>query len=308
MIQPRIVVLGVTGMLGHKMFQRLGERFTEVFGFSRDLVTSPRFRAVELLRNPRILQCMDAQSWDELHSLLWRLRPDYIVNCIGIIKQRQDASAAIPSIVINSVLPHRLAEAAEVWGGRVIHFSTDCVFSGRQGRYSEGDPSDAQDLYGRGKFLGEVASANALTLRTSIIGRELAEFRSLLEWFLAQRGRTVQGYQKALYSGVTTNYLAGLVTRLIESHPDLQGLYQVASQPISKYDLLCLVRQVFRLDIEIEPVDGERCDRTMLSDRFFAATGYRCPSWQEMITELYKDPTPYEAWRTERHETTLQTI
>jgi dTDP-4-dehydrorhamnose reductase len=308
MSQPRIAVLGVTGMLGHKMFQRLSERFPEVFGVSRALVTSSRFRDVELLRNPRILQGIEAQSWDGLQSLLWTLRPDYIVNCIGIVKQRQDASALVPSLLINSMLPHRLAETAAKWDGRVIHFSTDCVFSGRQGQYREEDPSDAQDLYGRSKFLGEVTSANALTLRTSIIGRELAEFRSLLEWFLAQRGSAVRGFKCALYSGVTTNYLAGLVGSLIESHPALHGLYQVAGQTISKHDLLCLVREVFRLDIEIEPVEGETCDRTLRADRFLAATGYRCPGWPDMIAELYEDPTPYEAWRTVPYETTFQTV
>ena len=165
----------------------------------------------------------------------------------------------------------------------MIHISTDCVFSGRKGAYREEDPSDAVDLYGRSKFLGEVATTNALTLRTSIIGRELSEFRSLLEWFLAQRGKTVQGYQKSLYSGVTTNYLAGLVARLIESHPGLHGLYQVASQTITKYDLLCLIRRAFRLDIEIQPVEGEIADRTMRADRFLAATGCACPSWPELI-------------------------
>ncbi|MGH9647425.1 MAG: sugar nucleotide-binding protein, partial [Bryobacteraceae bacterium] len=194
------------------------------------------------------------------------------------------------------------------WGGRVIHFSTDCVFSGHRGEYREDDLPDAEDLYGRSKFLGEVAAPNALTLRTSIIGRELAEFRSLLEWFLAQRGKRVRGYQKALYSGVTTNYLAGLVARLIESHPGLHGLYQVAAHPISKYDLLCLIRQVFGLDIEIQPVEGEVSDRTMLGDRFLAATGYRCPGWPELIDEIYKDPTPYQEWRTEHHAATLQTV
>lgn len=308
MNQPRIVVLAVTGMLGHKMFQRLGERFPEVYGISRDLTTSARFRNVALLRNPRILQGIDAQEWDGLERLLQWLRPDYLVNCIGIIKQRDEARAAIPSLLINSVLPHRLAEAAGAWGGRMIHFSTDCVFNGHKGGYREEDPSDAEDLYGRTKFLGEVAAANALTLRTSIIGRELAEFRSLLEWFLAARGKRVQGYQKTLYSGVTTNYLARLVAQLIESHPTLQGLYQVASQPISKYDLLCLIRQVFGLDIEIQPVEGELADRTMRADRFLAATGLRCPGWPDLIEEIYQDPTPYEEWRTEIHAATLQAV
>ena len=298
-----IVVLGVTGMLGHKVFQRLRDRFDGVWGVSRDAVTSPRFEHVTLLQDPRILQGIDARNWTQLEDLLRRRRPDYIVNCIGIIKQRPEANSPVPSLLINALLPHRLADAASQWGGRLIQFSTDCVFSGNRGAYREDDPPDPQDLYGRTKLLGEVTASNALTLRTSMIGRELAGFRSLLEWFLAQRGGTVQGYKGALYSGVTSNHLADVVTGLIESEHSLTGLYQVAGGPISKYDLLCLIRTVFHLNVEIRPVAGEVCDRTMLADHFIASTGYHCPSWRELIEELYNDPTPYEEWRTKHHET-----
>lgn len=304
MTGPNIVVLGVSGMLGHKIFQRLKDRYDGVWGVLRESATSPRFERVSLLRDPRIVQGVDAQDWPELEDLLTRKRPDYIVNCIGIIKQRPEAADPIPSLLVNSLLPHRLAEAASRWGGRVIHFSTDCVFSGLRGRYTEEDPPDPQDLYGRSKLLGEVAAPNALTLRTSMIGRELAGFRSLLEWFLAQRGRTVQGYQRAIYSGVTTNHLAGIVAGLIESRTDLTGLYQIAAQPITKFELLCLIRDVFRLNVEVRPVPGESCDRSMLADRFAAATGHRCPGWPQLIEDLHNDPTPYEEWRS--HEAIVQ--
>ncbi|MGA2988810.1 MAG: sugar nucleotide-binding protein, partial [Terriglobia bacterium] len=147
-------------------------------------------------------------DFNALEATLSALRPDYVVNCVGVIKQRTEAISPIPSITINSLLPHKLAQMAARWGGRIIHFSTDCVFSGKRGWYTEEDPSDAEDLYGRSKFLGEVVVANALTLRTSIIGRELVEHRSLLDWFLAQNHKTVHGYRRVIYSGVTTNYLA----------------------------------------------------------------------------------------------------
>ena len=297
MSERPIVVLGVTGMLGHKMFQHLSRQFPNVLGTCRDLVTSERFRSVELLRDPWVLQGVDGQSWESLEGLLLRLRPSWIVNCVGVIKQREAASEAVPSILINSLLPHRLAAAAAGWEGRVIHFSTDCVFSGRQGMYREEDVSDATDLYGRSKFLGETAAANALTLRTSIIGRELAEFRSLLEWFLARRGGKVQGYLRAMWSGVTTNYLSSLVGGIITSHPTLHGLLQVAAQPISKYDLLCLIRRIYGLDVEIEAVEGEVCDRTLRGDSFAAATGIETPAWEQLIAELHDDPTPYDEWR-----------
>jgi dTDP-4-dehydrorhamnose reductase len=180
------------------------------------------------------------------------------------------------------------------WGGRVIHFSTDCVFSGKRGGYTEEDPSDGEDLYGKTKFLGEVAVANALTLRTSIIGRELTEHRSLLDWFLAQNHNTVRGYRRVIYSGVTTNYLAELVASIIQEHPGLHGMYQVASEPISKYNLLSLLRDAYRLDVEIVPDDGEVSDRSMKGDKLLAAIGYRCPPWPVLVRQLAEDDTPYE--------------
>jgi dTDP-4-dehydrorhamnose reductase len=301
MSQRPVLILGATGMLGHKMFQRLSTRFPTVYGTSRTLVSEPRLRNVALLRDHRIIQCVDAAEWSNLKNLLREVQPAWTVNCVGVIKQRESAKAAIPSLLINSLLPHRIAEEVSAWDGRVIHFSTDCVFSGRKGMYTEQDESDALDLYGKSKYLGEVAVQNALTLRTSIIGRELTEFRSLLEWFLSKRGQRIQGYRKALYSGVTTNYLADTVGDLIERGGALHGLYQLASQPISKYDLLCLIRDTMGIDIDIQPVEGEICDRTMIGARFEAATGRKTPEWPELIRQIAQDATPYEEWRTTEH-------
>jgi dTDP-4-dehydrorhamnose reductase len=179
----------------------------------------------------------------------------------------------------------------------VIHFSTDCVFNGKRGCYTEDDSSDAEDLYGRSKYLGEVAADNALTLRTSVIGRELSQFRSLLEWFLAQNGKTIRGFRRVIYSGVTTNYLARRVGDLIAGHPSLSGLYQVTSAPICKYDLLCLLREAFKLDVEIVPDENEVSDRSMAGDAFLRDTGYQSPDWPGLIAELVNDTTPYEKWR-----------
>jgi dTDP-4-dehydrorhamnose reductase len=231
-----------------------------------------------------------------LSKLLLRLRPHFLINCIGVIKQRQAASSHIATITLNSLLPHRLAALSARWGGRLIHFSTDCVFSGRRGMYKENDPCDPEDLYGKTKFLGETAEVNALTLRTSIIGRELTNHCSLLEWFLSNRGGQVKGYRKSLYSGVTTNHLAELVADIIVRHPNLSGLYQVASEPISKYELLCLLREAYALDVAIDPVDGEAVDRSMDGSKFCEMTGYSCPPWAALVEQLAKDPTPYEEW------------
>lgn len=296
MRNAKIVVLGGAGMLGHKMFQRLGERFPETYCTLREDPKAEPFRRVDLLQKPAVIQGVDVTDFGKLQATLTQLHPDYVVNCVGIIKQRDEAKSAIPSITLNSLLPHKLAAMSAGWGGRVIHFSTDCVFSGKRGGYTEDDDSDADDLYGKSKFLGEVACENALTLRTSIIGREIVEHRSLLDWFLSQNHKTVRGFRKVIYSGVTTNSMADVVTNVIENHADLHGLYQVVSHPISKFDLLSLIRDAYGLDIEIEPENETLSDRSMKGDKLRSAIGYECPPWTELVRQLAEDSTPYESW------------
>lgn len=296
MRSPKIVVLGGAGMLGHKMFQKLGERFPDTFCTLRENPAMEPFRRVELLQKPNVILGVDVADTARLRGSLAEVRPDYVVNCVGIIKQRDEAKSAIPSISINALLPHQLAALAGQWGGRVIHFSTDCVFSGKRGSYTESDDSDAEDLYGKSKFLGEVAGENGLTLRTSIIGREIVEHRSLLDWFLSQNHKTVRGYRRVIYAGVTTNFMADVVTNVIENHPTLHGLYQVVSNPISKLDLLSLIRDAYRLDIQIEPENDTVSDRSMKGDKLRSAIGYECPPWTELVRQLAEDPTPYESW------------
>lgn len=293
----RVLVLGGEGMLGHKVLQVIGARFPETRATIRGRPTVMPYRGTALLQGDSIEAGVDATDFASLERLLADLEPTEVINCIGIVKQRPEAQDAIPSITLNSLLPHRLAVLAGSIGARVIHFSTDCVFSGRKGAYREDDVSDAEDLYGRTKFLGEVAGPSALTLRTSIIGRELYNCASLLEWFLAQEGKTIKGFRRVLYSGVTTNQMAHLVAELIEHHPTLTGLHQVAGPWISKHDLLCLAREAFGLDVEIVPDDTEVSDRTLCGDRFCAATEFVAPSWREMLAEVAADPTPYQSWR-----------
>ena len=294
---PKIVILGGTGMLGHKMFQHLRRGFPGTVCTMREPVSQASYKAIELFQGGDVIGCVNAFDFEAMAETLTHLKPQFLINCIGMIKQRADALSHIPSITLNSLLPHRLTKLCAGWGGRLIHFSTDCVFSGRRGMYREDDQSDAQDLYGRSKFLGEATEANALTLRTSIIGREIAGRDSLLEWFLSHTGRRVPGYRRAIYSGVTTNHLAGVVSDIIEHSPRLQGLYQVASSPISKYELLCLLREVYGIKIVIDAVDGECADRSMDGSKFSEATGYKCPSWSSLATELATDSTPYEKWQ-----------
>jgi len=295
----KILVLGASGMLGHKIFQVLQQRFPQTIGTLHSSVNDGALAHISLFHEAQVIGFVDAQHFPALSALLRRIEPDVIVNCIGVIKQRSDAKASLPSITINALLPHRIAEVCSEWGGRLIHFSTDCVFSGQRGYYTEMDPPDADDLYGKTKYLGEVATSNAVTLRTSIIGRELTHHKSLLDWFLSQNGKTIQGYKHALYSGVTTNHLAEIVVNLIEQHPQVSGLYQVTGQTISKYDLLCLLRDAYGLQIEILPNETFHCDRSMRGDKFQQATGYAAPSWPELVAQLVADTTPYHEWSTE---------
>jgi dTDP-4-dehydrorhamnose reductase len=299
-----VLILGGTGMLGHKVFQHLKDRLPDTWCTVRGSVADAHALAPSIFAGAKVVGSVDAADWPVLERLLRDRRPRVIINCVGVIKQRSEAKSAVPSITINALLPHRLAELCAGWGGRLIHFSTDCVFSGERGNYTEDDFSDAHDLYGRTKFLGEVSTRNALTLRTSIIGRELTQFRSLLEWFLAEaQSGCVKGFTRAFYSGVTTNYLAELVGRLITDHPQLHGLYQVTSDTISKFELLGLLRQAFKLDCDIQPQEEFFCDRSMKGDKFLAATGLHTPPWHELAAQLAQDQTPYEEWRKDVHKT-----
>jgi dTDP-4-dehydrorhamnose reductase len=290
----KILILGGAGMLGHKLFQHLRREFPGTLCTIRHEASG-----VPLLQGDDVLRGVDAADHTALRGVLSDLRPDYVINCVGVIKQRKDATSAIPSITINSLLPHQLADLAGSWGGRLIHFSTDCVFSGHRGGYAETDLSDAEDLYGKSKFLGEVTEAdNALTLRTSIIGRELTAHQSLLDWLLSQHHRTIRGFSKVIYSGITTNQMAVVVTALIREHPSLSGLYQVVSAPITKCDLLGRLKLAYGLDVTIVPDDTVVSDRSMRGDKLREATGYVSPAWDVLVKHLASDPTPYQEWIT----------
>jgi len=241
---------------------------------------------------------VDVLDGDSLERSVREERADFVINCIGVVKQHQLASDKFASAAINAWLPHRLAKLCSETGGRLIHVSTDCVFDGVRGRYTEADAFDATDLYGLSKWLGETDAGEtaALTLRTSIIGRELKPpTHGLVEWFLAQDGRSIKGFARAIYTGLTTIELARVMALVVERHPRLSGLYQVASNPITKFDLLTLIAQMYGMSVQIERDEKFVCDRSLVMKPFTEQTGYVAPDWPAMVAEMRADRTPYAA-------------
>jgi dTDP-4-dehydrorhamnose reductase len=290
----RVLILGATGMLGHKLCQLYRSRFDT---WATVRTKSDDFAALHLIDPKRLIRGVDAFDFDTVIRAIATCRPHVVINCIGIIKQLPTAKDPIISLTINSLFPHKLANICQAANARMIHISTDCVFSGLQGHYTEADISDAQDLYGRTKFLGEVESEGCLTLRTSIIGREISSRSGLVEWFLANQGGTVNGYTNAIYTGFTTLAMSGIIANVIEEHQDLTGVWQVSSDPINKYELLHMLRQAFAVSVEIRPYGDVRIDRSLDSSRFRQKTGFVPPSWEQMIHDLAGDQTPYNEAR-----------
>jgi dTDP-4-dehydrorhamnose reductase len=280
----RVLVLGGDGMLGHQLLRQLGAHH-EVHATLRQ--ESKAYDSFGLFDAKRTYFGVDACSPERLQEIMAACRPQTVINAIGVVKQRAEANDAIQSLEINALLPHRLAVLCEAAGARLIHFSTDCVFSGRRGKYREADVPDAEDLYGRTKYLGEPGGKQCVTLRTSFIGRELTRKTGLLEWFLAQRGK-IRGYTKAIFSGFTTLEMTRIIRKVLAA-PALSGVYHVSGEPISKFDLLTMIRDALGLTTEIEPYDGFQCDRSLDSSRFREALVYRPPGWKAMVEELAQD-------------------
>ncbi len=281
-------------MLGHKLVQILQKRFDIWTTLRKD---SSDFISFRIINTERIIKGIKVENFDVVQRMLDVFKPDVIINAVGIIKQLPTSKEVVETLKINSIFPHQLAQIAQASGARLITISTDCVFNGRKGNYTEKDISDAEDLYGRSKNLGEVSAPGCLTLRTSIIGRELQTSHSLVEWFLSNRGKKVKGYTEAIYSGFPTIILADIITDLIENHKNLQGLYHVSSETISKFDLLCLLKDFYKVPIEIEPYADFEIDRSLDSSKFRKETGFAPLGWEEMIEKMAQDPTPYDNFR-----------
>ena len=283
-----ILILGVTGMLGNAVFKQF-------FG-------KAHFNAWGTLRSPNGKRCfprsmhkglhsnVDVLNHDSLVSIVEQARPEVVINCVGLIKQLADANDPLAVLPINAMLPHRLANVCALVGARLIHISTDCVFRGDKGLYSEADQSDALDLYGKSKYIGELHDVkHAVTLRTSIIGHELDSHNALIDWFLSQNeGASIKGYEKAIFSGLPTVELARVIRDIVIPAKEMHGLYHVSADPIDKLSLLRIVADVYKKQIEIIPDKDVCIDRSLDSSRFRSETQYIPPKWPELIELMYR--------------------
>lgn len=286
----KILVLGANGMLGHRAVTLLSERH-DVTGTLR----SADPLAESLAPRARFVTGVSVGDPDRLSDVIGDVGPDAVVNCIGVVKQRSEAHDAVPSIRINSLFPHEVAAACSSAGVRFVHVSTDCVFSGSLGAYKEDDLPDATDLYGRSKLLGEVTDVpGAVTVRTSIIGWEIGRPTGVLEWFAGQRRARCDGYTRAVFSGLATSDLVDVIERLCSQWSDIDGLWHVSTDPISKFDLLTALDAELGWGVEITPRDEPVIDRSLDSTRFRERTGWMPRPWAETVVRLAAERAGYE--------------
>lgn len=280
----KILVVGVSGMLGSATFNAFSkDRNFEVLGTARSAVAKKYFPP-EL--HEKIIDGIDILDTDSLVNVMGQVKPDVVINCVGLIKQLSAANDPLVVLPINSMFPHRLSAMCELTNTRLIHISTDCVFDGAKGGYVETDKSDATDLYGKSKYIGEISnSSHAVTLRTSIIGHELNSQHALIDWFLAQTG-SIKGYQRAIFSGFPTVELARVIKDFVIPRSDLSGLYHVSTDPISKFDLLSLVSKIYGKKVKIIPETDFVIDRSLNSKRFQKASGYEAPAWFDLVSAM----------------------
>lgn len=280
----KILVLGVAGMLGHDVFKIFTESLQhQTYGTARNYSDRKFFPD----SGDKVIFGIDVLDSDSMVSVFNRVKPDVVVNCIGLVKQLENANNPLKILPINAMLPHHLSNLCSLIDARLIQISTDCVFSGSKGNYIESDVSDAIDIYGKSKFIGEIHDQqHVLTLRTSIIGHELKTKHSLVEWFLSQEG-SVSGYTRAIFSGLPTVELARVIADKVLPNSDLWGLYHISSKAITKYELLCMIAEEYKKEIRILQDDRITIDRSLNSERFSRATGYIAPDWPTLIQEMH---------------------
>lgn len=282
-MKTKVLIFGASGMLGSSMMRVFAEKPDfEVTG----TVRSPSSRNFENRVDPaRIVDSIDVEDISTVRDVINRIVPDVVVNCVGLVKQLPNAEDPVDAITLNALFPHYLARFCSDIDARLIHISTDCVFTGLKGDYHEDDIPDAKDFYGRSKLLGEVSYGNAITLRTSIIGHELSRKNGLLEWFLAQNA-PIKGFKKAIFSGFPTGELARVVRDVVIPNSRLSGLHHVSTEAINKFDLLTIIANEYGRDILIKPSDSVKIDRSLNSQKFRDLTGYQPPNWEKLVANM----------------------
>lgn len=283
----KVLIFGAGGMIGHKMFKILGEQGFKVFGTLKQPIKN--YQAFSLFNADNAFENLDILNHTEVLRVLNQVKPDAILNCIGITLRKPEITDLDHCVKVNSEFPQFLKNWCENNNSYLVHFSTDCVFSGKDGPYTEKSYTSAKDIYGRTKALGEVFGSHVLTLRGSMIGTELFGKTELLEWAFSQKNKSIKGFSKAMYSGVTTNVMANLVAKILKSSEKLVGLYQVSSKPISKYDLLVLLNDSFKLNIQIAKDDSYASEKILSSQKLSEKIGFHCPEWSAMINELVNE-------------------
>lgn len=290
-MKTKVLVVGASGMLGHMLFHVLSKNSAlEIAGAVRSIAKTPMLKELGV---GRIFDGFDAKSQDSIEAVFKIFKPEIVVNCVGVIKQQPDGANNLECIELNSRLPHVLNNISKIYNSKFIHISTDCVFDGFLGNYTEGSTPTASDVYGMSKYLGEVTHGEALTIRTSIIGPELRGNLSLLEWFLSQKG-SIKGYDQAIYSGLPTYELSKILEKIILERRDLKGLYQVASEPISKFDLLNLIKQKYRKPIEIIRFSDYKTDKSLSWKKLSSEIGYFPKSWEVLVSDMFNNDTNKE--------------
>ena len=284
------MILGANGMLGSSILRYFSKRDKyDVIGTVRSQIACESLKKIGF---KNVLENIDINNDSLLISMFKDFKPDYVFNCIGIIKQQNQAQETLPVIKINSLLPHRIAKLCKDNNSKLIHFSTDCVFSGKKGMYVESDIPDANDLYGRSKFLGEVNYDNHLTLRTSIIGHELKSSLSLVDWFLS-RNHKINGYSSAIFSGMPTIYLAKFLDEFVIPNHEISGTYHLSVDPIDKFSLLTLIKKVYSSSIPIDKCQNIKIDRSLNSDKLRKAVGFQPPGWPYLIEKMNNEYKQY---------------
>ena len=290
----KILILGSDGMLGHKLYHVLAKTFDVAGTIRGEYASLARYG---FFRKPDIIPNVDAQVISTIKEAINKSKPDVAINCVGILKSLKEAQNRLASTWVNALFPHQLYQICSGQNIRLIHISTDCVFSGKKGNYTETDPSDAEDIYGKTKYLGEVIEEGALTIRTSIIGRELATTNNLIEWFLSNQGGKINGFTNAIFSGFPTICFAKIIANILAQEQKLSGVYHISSEPISKYKLLTLIRDKMGSNVEIKKYPHYQCDRSLNSSLYQNKTGFKPRSWEDMIDDFVSDAEQYQQWR-----------